>query len=323
MRPTAPVTMILPNYNHAEEVERAIAGVLHQTLRAAHLIVVDDGSSDKSLAHIEIAVAGHPNVTVLENGRNRGVEFSVARALAHTTTPFICAISASDQLSPGFLEALSPWLESHPTAGLYLSDFAFRLKGRARVYPKHIRLASEPGFLSPQRVELRLARSGFILPAYGCVFRLEALAEAGGFQPSLRWHADWFAELVMAFRHGVCYVPRVLATAELDAEGYSSGARHDQAQSEVLDALLEQLQRAEYRDVRDAFLRSGALAYFGWHMARAAARRADRRDLLPELPWRWIALQEVKRRIVEWGPERLRELYWSWRFRLQERFARS
>ena len=43
----------MPNYNHADELEVSLAAVVKQTRRPDEILVVDDGSTDHSLAVIE------------------------------------------------------------------------------------------------------------------------------------------------------------------------------------------------------------------------------------------------------------------------------
>jgi len=72
---TKPATLsaVLPNYNHAKYVGRALTALLAQERAADEIIVIDDGSTDDSVRVIERIAAGAPAITLLLNGSNVGV----------------------------------------------------------------------------------------------------------------------------------------------------------------------------------------------------------------------------------------------------------
>ena len=73
MRNNMSYSVVIPTYNRAHVLARAIDSVLNQTIKAAEIIVVDDGSNDQTRALIE---NNYPDV-ILITQENQGV--SVAR----------------------------------------------------------------------------------------------------------------------------------------------------------------------------------------------------------------------------------------------------
>src|SRR5689334_4485120 len=63
-------SIIMPLYNRAKTVERAVRSVLDQTLRDFELIVVDDGSADDGAD--KVAAVDDPRVRLIRLGENRG-----------------------------------------------------------------------------------------------------------------------------------------------------------------------------------------------------------------------------------------------------------
>lgn len=314
-RPT--LSVVIPNYDDADRLPAALDSVLEQSVPADEVLVIDDGSRDSSLEVLEAYASQHPRLRVHANGENLGVVATLNRGVAEARGDFVFTLAADHRLRPGMFERSLDLLASHPDAGLCLTDFAFLGAHERRSFPKRNRLAARPGYCAPGELERALPASSYILPAYGGLFRRKPLVEAGGFLPELRWHSDWFATLVLAFRSGCCVVPEPLVEVRIGSGSYSSGARVRSEQARVLGALLERLDSEELADVRGAFLRSGALAYFGAPILAAAARDAAWRARLGELPVRAIVARELRHALLRVTPRRARERFWDARYRLQ------
>lgn len=95
--PALPVaTIIIPVYNMAATLARAIDSALRQTERAIEVIVVDDGSSDRSLAVAERAAALDDRVIVLRSEKNGGKPVSMNSATRRARGRWIAVLDADD-----------------------------------------------------------------------------------------------------------------------------------------------------------------------------------------------------------------------------------
>ncbi len=93
MPAAARVSVILPVYNRAAYVAEAIESVLAQTLPADQLIVVDDGSTDDSVAVVERFA--RPGLHVVRQ-ENRGIGAARNRGLGVATGELIAFIDSDD-----------------------------------------------------------------------------------------------------------------------------------------------------------------------------------------------------------------------------------
>jgi glycosyltransferase involved in cell wall biosynthesis len=100
------LAIIIPCYNYASFVERAIQSVVGQHRTDCELVVVDDGSTDDSWDVISRSGA---TAFRLENG---GPRLACLFALDKTTAPFVLFLDADDELKPGALGKIIDHLDS-------------------------------------------------------------------------------------------------------------------------------------------------------------------------------------------------------------------
>jgi glycosyltransferase involved in cell wall biosynthesis len=94
---SAPVSVVIPAYNVARYVAKAIESVRAQTLAPNEVIVVDDGSSDGTAA-----AAAHAGASVIRQ-ENRGLAAARNAGIAVATQPWIAFLDADDRWLPGKL----------------------------------------------------------------------------------------------------------------------------------------------------------------------------------------------------------------------------
>jgi glycosyltransferase involved in cell wall biosynthesis len=271
--PTADLSVILANYNHARLLPRALDAILAQSVRPREIVLLDDGSTDDSMAVLEGYARREPAIRLFRNGQNMGVCATYNKGLTLATTEWSLLAAADDYLLPRFLEKTLAQLEWHPHAGLCFAYDSFQ-EGGGPVWPNASGWTDAPGYFTPDDV-CRLLRH--CLPGHATVIRRQALIDAGGYRPELAWYSDWFALLTVAFRSGVCHVPATLAVRVMMLPGaYSAGAKQGPRNVAVLAAFLDHITSPEYADVAPYFRRNGAATFFGTDLIRAAAPRPDR-----------------------------------------------
>ena len=99
------LSVLIPNYNYAGYVAKAIDSVMAQDYPAIELIIVDDGSQDDSVAEIRKTLNGNNHlfrdmVITLED--NRGKLGAINAALGQISGDFLITLDADDWLSAGY-----------------------------------------------------------------------------------------------------------------------------------------------------------------------------------------------------------------------------
>ncbi len=211
---TIPVlSVVLPNYNHAGLVGRALEALLAQEHPADEIIVVDDGSTDDSVNVVERFAARAPSIVVLANAANQGVIPALKRGLQAARGRYVYFAAADDWILPGFFELALRRLELNPDLGLFCGEAAL-LDGRTG-RPFAVRPAVRP-IMRSGRVDAaqarRLLRStdNWILTG-SALFRRDCVLSAGGFDERLGSFADGFLARKIALNDGFFFEPKVVA----------------------------------------------------------------------------------------------------------------
>lgn len=273
--PTADLSVLLANYNHARYLPRALDAILSQSVRPREVIVVDDASTkDDSIAVLEGYARRDPVVRLVRNEQNLGVVPTYNKLIGLARGHYLLLAGADDYVLPGFFEWAVGELDRHPTAGLCCGYDTYVLGDAGEVRENPSGWCSRPEYFGPNEVARKIRCN---LAAHAIVCRREAMVRAGGYRQELAWYSDWFAFLTIAFRHGLCHVPASLAVRTLGlAEQYSAAAGRGERHIAVLGAYLDLMRSPEYADVAPYFRRTGVATNFGTDLIRAAARRPDR-----------------------------------------------
>ena len=114
MPPSAPrVSVLLPVYNAERYLAGAIDGVLGQTYRDFELIVVNDGSTDRSPEMLTAYAAADPRVRIISRP-NTGYVPALNEALAAARGPLVARMDADDVSLPTRFERQVAYMDAHP-----------------------------------------------------------------------------------------------------------------------------------------------------------------------------------------------------------------
>ena len=110
-RPWPRISLVTPNYNHAEYLEAAIRSVLLQGYPNLEYMVIDGGSSDAS---VEIIKRYEPWLTYWESQPDRGQTHAINKGFARSTGEVVNWLCSDDRLMPRSLEAIGSAFAESP-----------------------------------------------------------------------------------------------------------------------------------------------------------------------------------------------------------------
>ncbi|MEZ5912429.1 MAG: glycosyltransferase family 2 protein [Paracoccaceae bacterium] len=117
------VSVVMPVWNAAGFVAEAVASVRAQSFADWELIVVDDGSTDASVAEVERAADGDARIRLLRMPANAGPGPARSRAMAEAAGRFVAFLDCDDLWHPQKLARHIPFMRQN---GFGLSYTAYR-----------------------------------------------------------------------------------------------------------------------------------------------------------------------------------------------------
>ena len=294
------LSVIIPNYNHAHALPDCLAAVLSQTVPATEVIVIDDGSTDNSIAVLETFARQHPTIKLYRNDRNRGVLFTMNRGLDLAKGDYVFFLAADDLTMPGLFEKALGLLAQHPLAAFCGGITEFQDIGTGLNYYYGLNVADKPCYLTPAEMVQRSCEGRMLMFATPMILRRQAVLEAGKYYPELKWCTDWFTAWVAGYRHGVCYLPEVLGKFSKSSTSYSGkGMRDPKERYEIYRHILDHLDWPEYQDVSYLMRKGATLAQFGKEML-------------------WLVLRNRQYRRYLTFPFLKQSLWWSFRVEMKK-----
>lgn len=268
MRPK--FSIIIPLYNKAPYVRKALESVVSQTYKDWECIIVDDGSTDSSADICEDFVKALTPLLVhsirLIKQPNSGVSAARNNGVAASKGEYICFLDADDWWEPTFLEEMDKLISAYPDAGLYATNYIYYKPGKT-----HVALTLKTGYINyPQSYY----QSG-AMPVWtgaACMPR-KVFDEMGGFPLGVKLGEDFLLWAKTALYYPVAFCEEPLAYYNNDVPVALRATRNLHAPEyymlfllEPIEQVIAQLQDEEvkydWKSLLDKLRVSGLLEYW-------------------------------------------------------------
>ncbi len=198
------VSVIIPTYNRAHLIKRAIQSVLNQTYQNFEIIVVDDGSVDNT----EEVVKNFNNqkIRYIRYNENKGVAAARNTGIKATRGDYIAFQDSDDEWFPNKLERqMEVFKNVSPEVGVVYTG-TWRIRNNERIYL--------PLFTGKQREGniCKELKENFVMPAPAAIVKKECFNRVGMFEERLPRLVDWELWLRISKYYEFKYISEPLVT---------------------------------------------------------------------------------------------------------------
>ncbi len=202
------ISIVIPLYNKKDQVSNTIATVLAQTYQDFEVIIVNDGSTDDSVAEVEKVQDSRIRLIHQQNAgvsvaRNRGIEASKGDLIAF--------LDADDEWTPGYLETQYQLFRKYPDCGVFACNYEFR-DTSGKISPTNIRklpFTEKDGILSNYFEVASCSHPPLWTSAV--MVKKKVIQSIGGFPLGIKSGEDLLTWARLAYKYKIAYSRRVCA----------------------------------------------------------------------------------------------------------------
>jgi len=201
------VSVIIPTYNRARLIGRAVRSVLAQTYTDFEIIVVDDGSTDDTLAAVQALAQTDDRVLYLRHETNQGAQAARNTGIQAARGQYIALLDSDDEWLPHKLEQqIRLYRQAGERTGVVYAGY-LEVSDNGQRPRRH--LPTIRGDIYPHLL------ASYGLPILTLLIRRECLEKAGPFSVPIRAYQEWDLCIRLARHCEFDFVPECLAIYHL------------------------------------------------------------------------------------------------------------
>lgn len=218
-------SIIVPLYNKAPYVRKALESIFSQTYKDWELIIVDDGSTDDSLnvvnEYIKFEICNHKssieNIRIISQP-NSGVAKARNVGVENSSAPFVCFLDADDWWEPEMLEEIDRLIQEYPDAGIYATNYIYYKPGKT-----HVALKLKRGYMNYPDAYLHGEMP--VWTGATCMPR-RVFDEMGGFPIGIKLGEDFLLWAKTVLQYPVAFCEKPLAYYNNDVPAHLRATRN-------------------------------------------------------------------------------------------------
>lgn len=209
------ISVVIPLYNKEKQIAHTLQSVFNQTFQDFEIIIVDDGSTDGSVAEVE--KFSDSRIRLIHQ-KNAGVSAARNRGIEEAKSDLIAFLDADDEWKPEYLATQYHLSQKYPDCNVFACNYEFRnLEGK--VTPTIIRklpFTGEDGILSNYFEVASCSHPP--LWTSSIVVKKQAIQAIGGFPVGIRSGEDLLTWARLAVNEKIAYSRSVQARFLMNRE---------------------------------------------------------------------------------------------------------
>lgn len=306
-------SVIVPLYNKADYVRKALESIVNQTFRNYEIIIVNDGSTDNSLDVVEMFLGHIDGRCAILSQANAGVAAARNNGVAKSGGEYVCFLDADDWWEPTFLEEMDKLIKEYPDAGLYATNYVYYKPGKT-----HVAIDLERGYMNYP--EAYLNNDSMPVTSITTCMPRRVFDEMGGFPFGIKLGEDFLLWAKTALNYKVAFCEKPLAYYNNDIPANLRATRNLHAPEHHMLFHLDQIENEiESRSSVNPFIHSSVTS---WKALLDKLRISGLMDYWLSNEYHEAAAAELKK--VDWSkqPKGKKKQYEKpiWRMRAKRRF---
>ncbi len=233
------ISVILPNYNHANWLPRALRAFLCQDLPPDEIIIVDDGSTDSSVSVVETFQRDHKSIRLIRHQSNLGAAAALNTGLAAASGEFVYCAASDDFTFKGFFSHAVKALTRFPDAAYFCAQVVLLEGDKIIGFRPFLQPSPPETFISAAAARQIVQNIDNWAVGQSVFYRRRCLVQIGGFDQELGSFCDGLAYRLLAFEKGFYYSDHLVATWQVRADSLSASSSQSQTESDRLIAAAK------------------------------------------------------------------------------------
>lgn len=236
------ISIVIPLFNKESQIRNTLQTVLNQTYQNFEIIIVNDGSTDNSIA--EVSKVSDSRIRIIHQ-ENTGVSVARNHGIQESKGEFIAFLDADDEWRLDYLATQIELTEKYPEASVFATNYEFR-NAQDKMTSTIIRgipFSDESGLLTNYFKVATLSHPPIWTSAV--LVKRNAIQTVGGFPVGIRSGEDLLTWARLAARYKIAYCRKALAVFNVEGYDRNEKPKREPAEDDIVGRELRKL-KAEF-----------------------------------------------------------------------------
>ncbi len=212
-------SVIIPLYNKENFIENTIKSVLNQSFTDFELLIIDDGSTDKS---VEIVKNIIDNRIKLFTKNNEGVAIARNYGIENSTSNFISFLDADDIWNIDFLQTISHYINKYPNQFVFTTAKEIETKNSSFIPTYSIKKTSTCEIVN----FFEASNKECVLWTSNVVVHKKVFKQVGVFDTKISKGEDTELWIRIGLHYSIVFIWKVLSTYKYDKKSISRNSNY-------------------------------------------------------------------------------------------------